>query len=132
MKAENKVVMDAIAAHFTKNPESKTAVLHISSISANSKAISEALKTVGSKNKDKTVYLFAADANEGRVVHGCHVSEDAKGKGADAAAWSTNVAGTVGGKAGGKGATSLGQGTHADKVDEGVQTAIKYLEDLKI
>lgn len=44
-------------------------------ISANSKAISEAIKTISSKNKGKTVYIFAADAAEGKVAHGCHVSE---------------------------------------------------------
>ena len=78
------------------------------------------------------MYLFAADQSEGRVVHGCHVSEDAKAKGADANQWANSVAGAVGGKAGGKGATSLGQGTNADKVDEAVEIARKYLEDLKI
>jgi alanyl-tRNA synthetase len=41
-----------------------------------SKAISEAIKTVsGPKSglKDKSVYLFSA--GEGKVAHGCYVSE---------------------------------------------------------
>ncbi|GAB7356725.1 hypothetical protein MBLNU459_g7427t1, partial [Dothideomycetes sp. NU459] len=57
---------------------------------------------------------------------------DAKAKGADASKWSNTVAGAVGGKAGGKGATSLGQGTQADKVDEAIEVARKYLEELGI
>ena len=99
-------------------------------ISANSKAISEAIKTISSKQKDKTVYLLAADTTEGRIVHGCHVSEEAKAKGADAPAWSQEVAALVGGKAGGKGATSLGQGTQPENVDQAIEAATKYLEKL--
>lgn len=71
-KAENKKVLDTINDHFTANADSKKLVVRVP-ITANSKAISEALKTVSSKNKDKTIYLFAAD--EDKVAHGCHVSE---------------------------------------------------------
>jgi alanyl-tRNA synthetase len=42
------------------------------------------------------------------------------------------VSKAVGGKAGGKGATSTGSGVNVDKVDEGVELARKYLEQLKI
>jgi len=38
----------------------------------------------------------------------------------------------VGGKAGGKGPTSVGNGTEVSGIDEGVQLATKYLEKLKI
>lgn len=74
LKAENKKVLDTVNDHFTANKDSKSLVVRVP-ISANSKAISEAIKTISSKNKDKTVYLIAADANEGKVAHGCHVSE---------------------------------------------------------
>jgi len=67
-------VVDTINDHFTANPESKTLVVRVP-ISANSKAISEAIKTIQNKNKDKTIYLFAADEAENKVAHGCHVSE---------------------------------------------------------
>lgn len=49
-----------------------------------------------------------------------------------ASEWVAQVAGAVGGKAGGKGATSVGSGTDASKVEEGVEVAVKYLEKLKI
>lgn len=74
LKAENKKVMDTISDYFTANADSKKLVVRVP-ISANSKAISEAIKTISSKNKDKTIYLFAADETEGKVVHGCHVAE---------------------------------------------------------
>ncbi|KAH0411484.1 alanyl-tRNA synthetase, partial [Aureobasidium melanogenum] len=129
LKAENKTVTDTIAKHFTENPESKRLVVRVP-ISANSKAISEAIKTISSKQKDKTIYLIAADEKDGKVVHGCHVSAEAKEKGADAPAWANEVAGVLGGKAGGKGATSLGQGTQPENADQAVELATKYLEKL--
>jgi len=52
--------------------------------------------------------------------------------GADASKWASAVPEIVGGKAGGKGATSLGQGTNADKADDGVEAARKYLEGLSL
>ena len=52
--------------------------------------------------------------------------------GAVASDWAGEVSKAVGGKAGGKGATSTGSGTHADKIDEGVELARKYLESFKI
>ncbi|KAH0349858.1 alanyl-tRNA synthetase, partial [Aureobasidium melanogenum] len=129
LKAENKTVTDTIAKHFTENPESKRLVVRVP-ISANSKAISEAIKTISSKQKDKTIYLIAADEKDGKVVHGCHVSAEAKEKGVDAPAWANEVAGVLGGKAGGKGATSLGQGTQPENADQAVELATKYLEKL--
>ncbi|KAF7195253.1 Alanine--tRNA ligase [Pseudocercospora fuligena] len=129
-KAENKKLLDAVNEHFDKNKDSKTLVLSFP-VSAGSKAIQETMKVIGNKQKDKTVYLLGK-TEDGKVVHGCHVSSDAQGKGADAAKWSSEVAGLVGGKAGGKGATSLGQGTNPDKVDDAVEVARKYLEGLSI
>ncbi|KAK5172268.1 Alanine--tRNA ligase [Saxophila tyrrhenica] len=127
-KAENKRVLDVVTQHFEKDKENSTLVLSVP-VSAGSKAIQETIKVVGSKQKDKTVYLLGK-AEDGKVLHGCHVSSDAQGKGADASKWANEVAGLVGGKAGGKGPTSLGQGTEAGKVDEAVEVARKYLEGL--
>ncbi len=75
-KAESKKALDTIAEYFAKSEnKEKTTLVTKLPISANSKAVSEAINHVKSKNKDKTVYLFAADVGEGKVVHGCHVSE---------------------------------------------------------
>lgn len=130
-KAESKRVMDGITEHFAANPESTSFVSKVS-VSPGSKAVQEGLKTVSAKLKDKSVYLFGvAEGDEsGRVAHGCYVAPEAQAKGADAGQWANGVAGVVGGKAGGKGSTSLGQGTEGGKVDEAVEEARKYLEKL--
>ncbi|KAI9844134.1 MAG: Alanine--tRNA ligase [Pleopsidium flavum] len=128
-KAESKKALDTITEYFAR-PENKhkTTLVTKLPISANSKAVSEAINHIKSKDKDKTVYLFAADNSEGKVVHGCHVSEEASKKGASATDWANTVSSIVGGKAGGKAPTSIGNGTNVDKVDEAVEVAGKYLE----
>ncbi|GAB7363537.1 hypothetical protein MBLNU230_g3805t1 [Neophaeotheca triangularis] len=133
-KAESKRVMDTITDYFAQNKDKASFVTKVN-VAPGSKAVHEGIKTVSSKLKDKTVYILGVtDAAEGegagRVAHGCHVSADAQAKGADASKWANGVAGVVGGKAGGKGATSLGQGVDGSKADEAVEEARKYLEGL--
>lgn len=53
-------------------------------------------------------------------------------QGASASEWANIVAGLVGGKAGGKGSTSIGNGTHPDKVDEAVNLASEYLRKFSL
>ena len=76
LKAEAKKAVDAVTEYFAQpaNKDKKTFVAKLS-ISANAKAVGEVLNYVKSKSKDKSVYLFAADVHEGKVIHGCHVSE---------------------------------------------------------
>lgn len=52
--------------------------------------------------------------------------------GASAAEWAGSVSGVVGGKAGGKAPTSIGNGTHVDKIEDAVKTATDYLAQLHI
>lgn len=75
-KAESKKALDAVIDFFSQ-PENKERQQLITKlpISANAKAISDAINHIKTKTKDKTVYLFAADATGGKVIHGCHVSE---------------------------------------------------------
>lgn len=49
-------------------------------------------------------------------------------QGASATDWSGTVTGVVGGRAGGKDASSTGSGTDPSKMDEAVEAATKYLE----
>ena len=49
-------------------------------------------------------------------------------KGASAMDWAAAVSSVVGGKAGGKEPTVLGNGTEPQKVDEALEAAAKYLE----
>lgn len=53
-------------------------------------------------------------------------------QGVVASDWANSVAKAVGGKAGGKGPTSVGNGTEVDKIDEGLELATKYLEQFKL
>lgn len=134
-KAENKRVLDTITNFFSKNEGEKVLVQKVDWSGQVNKAISEAIKSVSAPKgqlKDKTVYLFSANEAEGKVVHGCYVAEPLSSKGAVAAEWAKQVASVVGGKAGGKGATSIGQGTNADKVDAGVEEARKWIEKFQL
>jgi alanyl-tRNA synthetase len=59
-------------------------------------------------------------------------SQQLSKQGAVASEWASAVAVAVGGKAGGKGPTSIGNGTNVDKIDEGLEIATKFLEKFKI
>ncbi|KAL6711960.1 Alanine--tRNA ligase [Coniothyrium glycines] len=135
-KADNKRVLDQVTKYF--EDDSKRFMVQKLEWSSNvNKAISEAIKTVsGPKSalKDRSLYLFSASPEEGKVVHGCYVSEPFKAAGADGPKWASAVTPVIGGKAGGKpGAnTAIGQGTNTDKIDEGVEEARKWIEGIKL
>ena len=75
-KAESKKALDIVIDFFDlpENKDTKHLIAKLP-ISANVKAVTEAINHVKAKNKDKTIYLFAADLTGGKVVHGCYVSE---------------------------------------------------------
>jgi len=130
-KAELKESIDAINKHFEENQDSNSLVIRLP-ISANGKAISDALNFVKKEKKNKNVYLFAVDeGSDGKVVHACHLSEELSKK-ASALEWSTAVSSVVGGKAGGKGNTSQGVGTESSKIDEALDVATKFLQKLTL
>jgi alanyl-tRNA synthetase len=78
-KADNKRVLDTITDFFAKeeNEAKKHLVAKVEWSATVNKAISEAIKTVSGRGpmKDKSVYLFSANEEEGKVVHGCYVAE---------------------------------------------------------
>jgi alanyl-tRNA synthetase len=76
-KAEGKTAIDALTEVLeTKENEGKRVHVLRLPIGANAKAVSGAINQVLNKHKEKTVYVFAPDeAQDGKVVHGCHVSE---------------------------------------------------------
>lgn len=74
-KAESKKALDAVIEFFGQPGNSDKNLILELQISANAKAIGDALNHIRTKIKDKNVYLFAADAESGKVIHGCHVSE---------------------------------------------------------
>ncbi|KAI4241046.1 MAG: hypothetical protein L6R40_004794 [Gallowayella cf. fulva] len=135
-KLEMKKATEVVMQYFEGHEGEKVFVGRLPGVGANTKAVGEALNSVKGKMGGKVVYLFAMDGEEGkeggRVVHGCYVSEEASQQGASAAEWATAVSKIVGGKAGGKGATCIGNGTEPGKVDEAVEVATKYLEKFKL
>ncbi|KAL9110029.1 MAG: hypothetical protein Q9227_005368 [Pyrenula ochraceoflavens] len=132
-KMEVKKAQDAVTEYFKdSHNEGKTTMVVKLPIFGNGKAVSDTVNYVKVKLPDKNVYVFASDKEQGKVVHGCHVSADAIKQGASASEWSSVVSNIVGGKAGGKAPISVGNGTEPDKVDEAVTAATDYLEKLKI
>jgi alanyl-tRNA synthetase len=73
-KIEQEKVLTIIKVHFKENEGSQSLVAKIP-FSVASKSITEAIKYVSSKEKDKTVYLLSADSTTSKVAHGCFVSE---------------------------------------------------------
>ncbi|KAF1992139.1 alanyl-tRNA synthetase [Aulographum hederae CBS 113979] len=130
-KLENQKILDLIKESFSKS-EGKTSLVAKVPFPTSSKAVSEAIKHVSSKDKEKSVYLLSEEHAGDKVTHGCYVAEALSKQGASASEWATAVAGAVGGKAGGKGATSIGNGTNVEKIDEGVELARKYLEKFEL
>lgn len=152
-KAENTKVLKNITDHFEKEKEAQFLVTKLPYSSTMNKAISEALKHVSTKMPDKSVYLFAASEDDGKVVHGCYMAEVSSDysdycchrgslkltecaqvfskQGGNIQEWAKQVSEVVGGKAGGK-STVIGQGNQPAKVDDAVEMARKYLEKLAV
>ncbi|KAI0598957.1 tRNA synthetases class II (A)-domain-containing protein [Biscogniauxia sp. FL1348] len=133
-KAESKIALDTVTGHFAKdeNKDAKFFIGHLP-ISANSKAVADVMNHFKSKDKERTVYLFGGSKTEGAVIHGVYVGTSLASQGVTAEKWAAAVTEVVGGKSGGKEPTRQGQGTNADKIDEAVAVAEKWLaEKLKI
>ncbi|KAL3455547.1 tRNA synthetases class II (A)-domain-containing protein [Aspergillus heterothallicus] len=132
-KLESKKALESITSYFesAENAQKSWLVVRLP-ISANAKAVSESLNYVKTKLPDKTVYVLAASQNDTRVAHGCYVAKTMSDKGASASEWATAVSRAVGGKAGGKGPTSIGNGINPDKVDDAITLATEYLSSFKL
>lgn len=135
-KAESKAAMDAVQGHFKRegNEDAKWFVGHVP-VSANPKAVSEIISYYKSKEKEKSVYVFAGDKNDA-VFHGVYVGTHLASKGVTAEEWTKAVSEVIGGKTGGKEPTRQGAGAEPAKLDEAIEEAEKWLskklEELKI
>lgn len=131
-KANLAAAMHLINSHFEHNKASTSFVARLPVNSFSAKTVSECVKHVFSKHKDRSVYVIGVDSVTSKVAHGCSVSQKHEAKGLVASEWAAQVTETVGGNAGGKGATCLGSGTKAEKVDKGVDVAMDHLKKLGI
>ncbi|KAL4935069.1 alanine--tRNA ligase [Aspergillus oleicola] len=132
-KLESKKAVECITSYF-EAPENANKSWFIAKlpISANAKAVSESLTYIKTKLADKSVYVLAPSVEDGRVAHGCHMAKTLSDQGASASEWSATVSRAVGGKAGGKGPTSIGNGVNPDKVDDAIDLASEYLRRFKL
>ncbi|KAI0434934.1 tRNA synthetases class II (A)-domain-containing protein [Xylaria sp. FL1042] len=133
-KAESKTALDTVTSYFAKdeNKDTKHFIAHLP-ISANAKAVSDVMNHFKSKDKERTVYIFAGSQAESAVVHGVYVGTHLASQGVTAEAWATAVTEVIGGKFGGREPTRQGQGTNPDKIEDAVTVAEKWLaEKLKI
>ncbi|KAJ5127513.1 Translation elongation/initiation factor/Ribosomal beta-barrel, partial [Penicillium atrosanguineum] len=132
-KLEAKKAVETITSYF-QSPENENSSWLVVKLpmAASAKAVSESLNHVKSKMQNKNVYVMAVDSEQTRVSHGCYVSKELGDQGASANDWAAVVSSAVGGKAGGKGQTSLGNGINPDKIDEAISLASDYLSKFKL
>lgn len=109
VKQETKKTLDEVKEYFAQNETAPFLVKFID-IPTNAKAITEAVNYMKSSAKDKSIYLFTGNDPEGKIAHGCYISDIAISKGIDGSSIAKQVSGIVGGKAGGKGNVFQGMG----------------------
>lgn len=124
-KEELKKTLDAVN-EWLKDEESKNEffVSHIP-ISANAKAITEAINLIKKQHKEKSIYLITGGASDAKVAHGCYVSDEAIAKGLDAQDLAKAVSAQIGGKAGGKGNVVQGMGDKPEGINQAIDEVTK-------
>lgn len=133
-KAEIKTALDTAQGYFKAggNEEKKWYIGDLG-VGANAKAVSEVVNHFKSKDKEKSVYVFAGRKGDESVVHGVYVGSHLSSKGISAEHWAAAVTEIVGGKSGGKEPTRQGIGSKTDNIEEAIATAERWLaEKLKI
>lgn len=123
-KEETKKTLDVVNNWLNdKENASSFLVAHVP-ITANAKAITEAINLIKKQDKTKSIYLLTGETD--KVAHGCYVSDEAIAKGINANELAKAVSENIGGKAGGKGNIVQGMG---DK-PQGINTAIEEVTKL--
>jgi alanyl-tRNA synthetase len=129
LKAENAKAVAFVKSYFEASPDASFLVGKVPEISANPKALSEALNFAKKQYKGKGVYVFAEES--GKVVHAVLLPKELSATGS-ATEVATQVSSLVGGRAGGKGESCQGVGTASDKTDEAITQATEYFKKLSI
>ncbi|KAK9478555.1 tRNA synthetases class II (A)-domain-containing protein [Lipomyces japonicus] len=129
-KAESKKAVELVTEYFVEHENQPFLVAVVPEISANAKAISEAVSYVKAKQPGKAVYLLAGTSDENKVAHGGYISTDVtSSNGFSAQDVAAIVSGIVGGKSGGKGPTVQGVGIESNKVDQAVADVEKFFKE---
>lgn len=127
-KKEIKQTLDDVKHHFDANKESSFYVKHID-IPTNAKAITEAINHIKTNSKDKSIYLFTCNEPDGKVAHGCYISDAAIAQGVDGSSLAKTVSSSIGGKAGGKGNVFQGMGDKPNGIDSAVAEVEALLKE---
>lgn len=75
-KKEAKQTVDEVKNYFAENENSPYFVKFIN-IPVNAKAITEAINYVKSSAKGKSIYLLTGNDSNGKIAHGCYISDEA-------------------------------------------------------
>ncbi|KAK0730368.1 tRNA synthetases class II (A)-domain-containing protein [Lasiosphaeris hirsuta] len=128
-KAESKTALDTVQGHFEKdeNKDAKYFVGHLP-ISANAKALSEVMTYYKTKDKERSVYVFAGSKDDA-VLHGVYVGTHLASKGVTAESWTAAVSLVLGGKTGGKEPSRQGAAAEPEKLEEAVAKAEEWLSE---
>lgn len=126
-KAEGKKALSTVTEYFEKNADAPYLVLSVPEISANSKALNEAVNHIKAKQPEKSVYLFAGE--DGKVAHVCYIGAPAVEKGVSAQELGSIATKFVGGRSGGKGPTVQGAGTDNTKIPDAVSEISKLFKE---
>ncbi|KAK3372467.1 tRNA synthetases class II (A)-domain-containing protein [Podospora didyma] len=128
-KAESSTALTAVQKHFEQeeNKDRKFYVGHLP-ISANAKAISDVMTYYKTKDKARSVYVFAGSKDDA-VMHGVYVGTDLASKGVTAEEWTTAVSTVIGGKTGGKEPSRQGAGAEPAKLEEAVAKAEEWIAE---
>ncbi|KAI0749326.1 tRNA synthetases class II (A)-domain-containing protein [Daedaleopsis nitida] len=110
--AANKAAGDALVQFFKDKPDAP-AYLAVLDVNANAKVMQGVV--LQAKKLGKSVYIFSADAQGGKVAHVNAVAEAAKAKGLDGREWAAAVVALLGGK--------------VAKVQDALEAARKYFEE---
>lgn len=132
LKVQVNAAITLVETAIEQDTASTSFVVQLPGADCCAKVILEAIKQVSPRHDDKSTYFIGLDGDAGRVAHGCFVSQGHTSNGLVANEWAVQVAKAVGGKPGGKGATSMGSGTETTKVEDGIVAARSYLRSLKI
>lgn len=124
-KEESKKVLEVVNEWLAEKEAKDYFVAHVP-ISANAKAITEAINVLKKQHKTKSLYLITGSD---KVAHGCYISDEAIAKGVNATELASAVSSKVGGKAGGKGNVVQGMGDKPQGIDEAISELKKLLAE---
>ncbi|RPD74749.1 hypothetical protein L226DRAFT_545685 [Lentinus tigrinus ALCF2SS1-7] len=123
--AANKAAVEELQQFFRDKPD-EPAYFATLDVNANAKVMQGVV--LQAKKLGKSIYIFSADVEGGKVAHVNAVSEAAKAKGLDGREWASAVVAILGGKAGGKPDGAQGVGTEVSKVQDALEAARKFFE----